>query len=175
MLRRTGPRPRLLTIRRPPQPKRTVTKRTRGATSEGGRDLWGAHTHKHTQCNIYLSSITLSHFSSPFIIFPPLSPSFPPLPSQDAVLCGEGSTANIAKLCSEVSRVLTSTGVLFIVSYGVPDNRLNYLESDDYAWTVTVHTVPKPTVSAAAVPDTKDANSVHYVYVCQKGAAQKEE
>lgn len=27
----------------------------------------------------------------------------------------------------------------------------------------------KPTVSATAVPDTKDANSVHYIYVCQKG------
>jgi hypothetical protein len=91
------------------------------------------------------------------------------------VLCGEGSTANISKFCSEVSRVLSSTGVLFIVSYGVPDNRLNYLESDDYAWTVTVHTVPKPTVSAAAVPDTKDANSVHYVYVCQKGAQTNKE
>jgi hypothetical protein len=65
--------------------------------------------------------------------------------------------------------VLNGAGVFFIVSYGVPDNRLNYLENDDYAWTVTVHTVPKPTVSATAVPDTKDANSVHDVYVCQKG------
>lgn len=46
----------------------------------------------------------------------------------DAVLCGEGSTANVAKFCSEVSRVLKPTGVFFIVSYGVPDNRLNYLE-----------------------------------------------
>ena len=81
----------------------------------------------------------------------------------DAVLCGEGSTANIYKMCSEISRVLSSTGVFFIVSYGVPDNRLNYLENDDYAWTVTVHTVAKPTVSAAAVADSKDANSVHYV------------
>ncbi|GMI28519.1 hypothetical protein TeGR_g258 [Tetraparma gracilis] len=89
--------------------------------------------------------------------------------TMDAVLCGEGSTANVAKMCAEVSRVLNGAGVFFIVSYGVPDNRLNYLENDDYAWTVTVHTVPKPTVSATAVPDTKDANSVHYVYVCQKG------
>ena len=93
--------------------------------------------------------------------------------TMDAVLCGEGSTANIAKMCAEVSRVLNGSGVFFIVSYGVPDNRLNYLENDDYAWTVTVHTVPKPTVSATAVPDTKDANSVHYVYVCQKGSGQQ--
>jgi ubiquinone/menaquinone biosynthesis C-methylase UbiE len=93
----------------------------------------------------------------------------------DAVLCGEGSTANVAKFCSEVSRVLKPTGVFFIVSYGVPDNRLNYLEKEDaYSWTVTVHTVPKPTVSAAAVPSAEDANGVHYIYVCTKGGAAEE-
>eukprot|EP01036_Dinobryon_divergens_P027449 gene27449-36225_t len=93
----------------------------------------------------------------------------------DAVLCGEGSTANVAKFCSEVSRVLKPTGLFFIVSYGVPDNRLNYLEKEDiYSWTVTVHTVPKPTVSAAAVPSAEDANGVHYIYICSKGGAAEE-
>lgn len=92
----------------------------------------------------------------------------------DAILCGEGSTANVAKMCQEVSRVLKPHGVFYIVSYGVPDNRLQYLENEDYSWTVSVHTVPKPTVSATAVPDTKDANSVHYIYVCQKGGTADE-
>jgi len=87
----------------------------------------------------------------------------------DSILCGEGSTANTQKYCIEASRVLKSKGVLFIVSYGIPENRLQYLENEDYSWTVTTHTIPKPTVSATAVPDTKDSNSVHYVYVCQKG------
>lgn len=91
--------------------------------------------------------------------------------AMDGILCGEGSTANVAKMCQEVSRVLKPEGLLLIVSYGVPDNRLSYLENEDYGWTVTVHTVPKPTVSATAVPDTKDANSVHYVYVCKKGGS----
>uniref|UniRef100_A0A7S2GCN9 Methyltransferase type 11 domain-containing protein n=1 Tax=Florenciella parvula TaxID=236787 RepID=A0A7S2GCN9_9STRA len=94
--------------------------------------------------------------------------------TMDAILCGEGSTANVAKMCQEVSRVLKAHGVFFIVSYGVPDNRLQYLENEDYSWTVSVHTVPKPTVSATAVPDTKDANSVHYIYVCQKGGTADE-
>lgn len=86
-----------------------------------------------------------------------------------------GSTANIAKFCSEVSRVLKPTGLFFIVSYGVPDNRLNYLEKEDiYSWTVTVHTVPKPTVSAAAVPSAEDANGVHYIYICSKGGTAEE-
>merc|ERR1712146_838572 len=69
------------------------------------------------------------------------------------------------------SRVLKPTGTFMIISYGVPDNRLSYLENEDYGWTVTVHTVAKPTVSATAVPDTKDANSVHYIYVCVKGGS----
>lgn len=92
----------------------------------------------------------------------------------DSILCGEGSTANIAKFCSEVSRVLKPKGVFFIVSYGIPDNRLNYLEKEDvYSWTVTVHSVAKPTVSAAAVPSADDATGVHYLYICKKGGASE--
>lgn len=87
----------------------------------------------------------------------------------DSILCGEGSTANAAKMCQEVSRVLKPSGTFMVISYGVPDNRLSYLENEDYGWSVTVHTVAKPTVSATAVPDTKDANSVHYIFVCVKG------
>ncbi|EQC31325.1 hypothetical protein SDRG_10927 [Saprolegnia diclina VS20] len=89
--------------------------------------------------------------------------------TMDSILCGEGSTANVAKMCQEVYRVLKPNGVFFIVSYGVPDNRLSYLENNELHWKVTVHTVPKPTVSAVQVTDAADANAVHYIYVCQKG------
>ena len=64
----------------------------------------------------------------------------------DSILCGEGSTANVAKYCREVSRVLTEKGVFVVVSYGIPDNRLSYLENEEYGWKVNVHTIPKPTV-----------------------------
>mmetsp|Transcript_46548 Transcript_46548/g.68795 ORF Transcript_46548/g.68795 Transcript_46548/m.68795 type:complete len:209 (+) Transcript_46548:94-720(+) len=93
----------------------------------------------------------------------------------DSLLCGEGSTANVNKMCAEVSRVLKPKGVYIVISYGIPDNRLSYLERKDYNWSVTVKTVPKPTVSATAVPDTKDASSVHYIYIMQKGAAAAKE
>lgn len=93
----------------------------------------------------------------------------------DSILCGEGSTANIAKMCSEVSRVLKPMGCFFVVSYGVPDNRLNYLAKEDiYSWSVTTHTVAKPTVSASAVPSAEDANGVHYIYICSKGGSAEE-
>jgi len=86
----------------------------------------------------------------------------------DTLLCGDNSTANAAKYCAEASRVLQSDGVLFIVSYGTPENRMSYLEQEEYGWSVNVHTIAKPTVSAAATADSSDASSVHYIYVCQK-------
>lgn len=93
----------------------------------------------------------------------------------DAILCGEGSSVNIAKVCAEVSRVLKPKGVFFIVSFGVPDNRLNYLTKDDlYGWTVATHTVAKPTVSASAFQNVEDPNGVHYIYVCSKGDCVQE-
>jgi ubiquinone/menaquinone biosynthesis C-methylase UbiE len=88
----------------------------------------------------------------------------------DSILCGEGSTGNVAKMLSEVVRVLKPNGVFFMVSYGVSDNRLGYLVSDEYPWKVSVTSVAKPTVSANAVSDSKDANSVHYIYVAVKDA-----
>lgn len=42
----------------------------------------------------------------------------------DSVLCGDGSIANVAKMCMEISRVLKPNGVYFICSYGVPDSRM---------------------------------------------------
>merc|ERR1711974_15951 len=79
----------------------------------------------------------------------------------DTLLCGDNSTANAAKYCAEASRVLQSDGVLFIVSYGTPENRMSYLEHEEYGWSVNVPTIAKPTVSAAATADSSDASSVH--------------
>lgn len=89
----------------------------------------------------------------------------------DSILCGENSTANAAKLCTEVSRVLKPGGNFVIVSYGQPESRLTYLEKEEYRWRVTVHTVAKPTIAGAPVPDATDPTAVHYVYVCHKVAS----
>jgi len=93
--------------------------------------------------------------------------------TMDSILCGEGSTGNVAKMLSECVRVLKPEGVFFMISYGVPDNRLGYLESEEYPWKVSVSTVAKPTVSTTAVTDSKDANSVHYLYVCVKSSGDE--
>jgi ubiquinone/menaquinone biosynthesis C-methylase UbiE len=41
----------------------------------------------------------------------------------DSVLCGDNSTANAARYCSETARVLKPSGVFFVISYGIPENR----------------------------------------------------
>ena len=93
----------------------------------------------------------------------------------DAILCGEGSTANMAEMCKEVSRVLAPNGVFIIVSYGAPDNRRDYLEQEEYGWTVReTITVPKPQISTAAAVDAKDATSVHYIYICEKPSGEED-
>lgn len=69
----------------------------------------------------------------------------------DSLLCGDNSTANAAKYCQEASRVLQADGVFFIVSYGTPENRMSYLEQEEYGWSVNVHTIGESPSSPQAV------------------------
>ena len=83
----------------------------------------------------------------------------------DSILCGEGSTSNVGKALSEITRVLKPNGVLLMLSYGIPDNRLSYLDNDAYHWSVQVHTVQSQQLALLQARPS-DANSVHYMYVC---------
>lgn len=85
----------------------------------------------------------------------------------DAVLCGDSSIETMAKLCSEVSRVLKPNGCFFIITYGVPENRLFHLEKDIFNWDVTVHTVPKPAIGVL-FSSLGDLADFHFIYVCSK-------
>eukprot|EP00163_Fabomonas_tropica_P012536 TRINITY_DN23861_c0_g1_i1.p2 TRINITY_DN23861_c0_g1~~TRINITY_DN23861_c0_g1_i1.p2 ORF type:complete len:208 (-),score=59.36 TRINITY_DN23861_c0_g1_i1:121-744(-) len=90
----------------------------------------------------------------------------------DSLLCGEGSTANYAKYLTDVSRVLKPNGTFIVVSYGVPDHRLNHIDKPEYGWTVDVATVPKPSIGNMA-DDEADSANVHYVYTMKKGRQNK--
>jgi hypothetical protein len=62
----------------------------------------------------------------------------------DAILCSAGSRASILKLIKNCIRLLSSNhGVLFIITTGNPDNRLEYLECQNelthYWRNVSVH------------------------------------
>ncbi|CAD8066406.1 unnamed protein product [Paramecium primaurelia] len=89
----------------------------------------------------------------------------------DAILCGESSSSNAQKVIQEVHRVLGPKGVFFIISYGLPEHRLQYLEKPEYDWNVVVKQVHKPTISTsiAITNEDKDAPNVHYIYICTKG------
>ncbi len=41
----------------------------------------------------------------------------------DSLLCGDNSTTNASRYCSEAARVLKPGGVFLVVSYGIPENR----------------------------------------------------
>jgi hypothetical protein len=56
------------------------------------------------------------------------------------VLCWGGRVGGWAG-GSSLIRVLKPKGVYVVISYGIPDNRLSYLENKDYNWSVTVKTV----------------------------------
>merc|ERR1712028_113470 len=67
--------------------------------------------------------------------------------TMDSILCGEGSTKNVAVMCKHISRVLKPGGAYIVVLYGQPDYRMNYFAKPEYNWTVLpVQNVNKPCV-----------------------------
>ena len=61
----------------------------------------------------------------------------------DAILCGECSFINVAKMLKEVDRVLKVGGIYMIVSYGQPENRIFHLERDYLNFETTIYTIKK--------------------------------
>jgi len=89
----------------------------------------------------------------------------------DALLCGENSYINVAKMLKETQRVLKDEGYYMIISYGKPENRVNHLERAHLDFEVSIYTIKKD------FEEEKDLNKVHYVYLCKKrkGANDKSE
>lgn len=61
----------------------------------------------------------------------------------DALLCGENSFINVAKMIKEVQRTLKVGGVYMIISYGQPENRLLHLEREFLDFDISVYTIKK--------------------------------
>eukprot|EP01006_Ploeotia_vitrea_P038351 TRINITY_DN66227_c6_g3_i2.p1 TRINITY_DN66227_c6_g3~~TRINITY_DN66227_c6_g3_i2.p1 ORF type:complete len:209 (-),score=104.04 TRINITY_DN66227_c6_g3_i2:356-982(-) len=59
----------------------------------------------------------------------------------DAILCGSDSSRNAGMMLAECKRVLKPGGFFFVITYGVPESRLNYLKQPQrYQWTIS-HTI----------------------------------
>eukprot|EP00741_Cyanophora_paradoxa_P015877 tig00020909_g15328.t1 len=89
--------------------------------------------------------------------------------TMDALLCGEGSTANVLAMCQNISRVLKPGGVFVMISYGAPDHRLCYLENREFGWGIKVHTIAKNLPKYTTIDaDDEESSNVHYIYACTK-------
>ena len=80
----------------------------------------------------------------------------------DAILCGENSFLNAAKMLKEVQRILKIGGYYMMISYGTPDARLLHLKRKFEKFDIQVLKIDKNYV------DEKVIDKHHYIYLCQK-------
>ena len=73
-------------------------------------------------------------------------------------------------MLSEIYRVLSPTGVYICITYGLPEQRMDYFRKPDFYWNPIQHKIAKPTISTSAVVATEDKNekNFHYIYVMRK-------
>lgn len=71
-------------------------------------------------------------------------------------------------MMSEVYRVLAPGGHYMVISYGDPEFRKKYLETQN--WTITVDKLAKPSANVATTinADENDVKNFHYVYTMAK-------
>ena len=74
----------------------------------------------------------------------------------DALLCGDNSFINVAKMTKEVQRVLKTGGTYMAISYGTPDNRLDHFSWKHLHWEVSHLALGQ------------DTDNPHYIYLCKK-------
>ena len=68
-----------------------------------------------------------------------------------------------------VARCMRAGAAFVCVSYGAPENRVNYLENVACGWKLAAPVLlPKPQLVRVESKD--DDDSSHYVYVCTKNA-----
>ena len=80
----------------------------------------------------------------------------------DALLCGENSYINVAKMIKEVQRVLKVGGYYMIISYGSPENRVVHLERKFEDFDVQIYSIENNYI------DDDCYEKTHYIYLCKK-------
>ena len=87
----------------------------------------------------------------------------------DCILCGDNSVPNAAKMMAEIFRVLTPGGHYRVITYGDPEVRKKYLETQSWA-SLNVDKLAKPSaaVSSTINADENDLKNFHYIYTMAK-------
>ena len=103
----------------------------------------------------------------------------------DALLCGENSFINVAKMLKEVQRVLKIGGYYLMISYGCPENRLIHIERKFLGFDIKIFKIVKSESDVEISSydninndnnknnnkndkDNSNFESSHYVYICKK-------
>jgi ubiquinone/menaquinone biosynthesis C-methylase UbiE len=77
----------------------------------------------------------------------------------DAILCGDESYLNTARMMKEVQRVLKVGGYYVVISYGIPENRVLHFEREHTSWELKYFTMEKAE---------NDNSGTHHCYVARK-------
>jgi EEF1A lysine methyltransferase 4 len=103
----------------------------------------------------------------------------------DTLLCHENNLQKVEDYLAEIYRVLKSSGVVLIVSHGLPENRLDYF--DEEKWVVEPvpirknHLHPPPLLLYLTLPlpysakppvrsrlDQQELSQDHFLFICKK-------
>jgi ubiquinone/menaquinone biosynthesis C-methylase UbiE len=84
----------------------------------------------------------------------------------DALLCGENSFVNVAKMMKEAQRTLKEGGIYMAISYGQPENRVQHLTRAHLHFELNIYTVKKNSEEYEEVDEKYE--KVHYIYICKK-------
>lgn len=82
----------------------------------------------------------------------------------DALLCGDNSFINVAKMINQIQRVLKVGGSYFVISYGKPESRSFHFEQDFLRFDIREFVV----YDKEAVTALEKEEKTHYIYVCTK-------
>ena len=82
----------------------------------------------------------------------------------DSVLCGDNAVPMAAKMMSEIYRVLAPGGHYICISFGDPEHRKKFIETQPWE-SIHVDKIVKPSSSNG---DDGDVKNYHYVYTMKK-------
>jgi hypothetical protein len=92
----------------------------------------------------------------------------------DSLICNANGTVIIQQYIIEVERMLKEKGVFFLISYGNPEQRLQYLEQFDAdephytPWNIEVEAILKPKQFNEEVLNPDDPDHLYFIYVAKK-------
>ena len=84
----------------------------------------------------------------------------------DAILCGDFSFYNAAKMMNEMQRIMKTGGLYISISYGKPETRVYHFTRKHLDFEISCFVLNSKYFHSS---DLTNHMSEHYCYVCQKG------